>query len=793
MKKTILALILTGMCTIPVFSEVVTYPSPEGTESSAQYMVEVMQDGKVHQPFVYVSHAQLPRFNQSHTTAYSIFSFTGKAIIRVTKLEGAFSMCKVLPSSYGIPASKEGNTAVFTMDKPRKVAVEFDGDITHPLLLFADEPETDIPDPTDPDVIWFGPGNHTPEEDIVPRSGQTIYLAGGAVVNAFIKATDVSDVTIRGKGILNGRMFGHTGGRHILFRGNCSNITVRDITIVDSPGFYVTTSGTGTHVKNIKGLGWWFNTDGIAVGENSLVEDCFLKCNDDAIKLYHSNTKVYRTTIWQMENGAPFQISWNMNSDNRDFIVKDCDVIHCDHFWDNTNTAVFAAIHGGGGHMSNYLFEDIRIENCDFRLFSIQIRPNQFARSRTLGKISGLMFKNISVTTPGGVPMKRINLFQGYDKASTVSDVIIENLSINGELIRDARQGRFELEPGTTADILFKVTKEYMPAVAKKKPVKPKVLEWNNPLWKTGLNSYGASDFHIWQEEGIYYLVATEIPNNEWGKRGIILYTSENMIHWREDTYLINRTSIDEDAWYKDGFGQPEIHRINGKYYLIFNAFNDKNDPYGRLGFCMAVADSLRGPYRIMNPDAPLSYGANTTLLEEEGKVYAYWDLDGHFYMAEMDMDYGRFATQPVLFLGPEQMGRDYRFLDAPCIYKHKKKFYLVSSSFYSGYTIRVRYFTSESPLGPWALHKPPLMVWEEDEADMDVKMPWPGDTPFAPPTQVIFHHHIFKGPGEKLYMAYHSSEKYSEPYLVIEPLEFNRDGEMVLPANKQVHQKVEL
>ena len=771
----------------------IIYDPPRGTEASAQYVVEVEQEGKVVRPFVYVSHAQLPRFNQSETTSYAIFSFEGPVTIRVTRRSGPFKQCRILPSSYGVRAEREGNTAVFTLDRPRKVAVEFDGDITHPLLLFADEPETGVPDETDPDVIWFGPGEHTPDGPIEPESGQTVYLAGGAVVNALIRASDVENVTIRGKGILNGRIFGHTGGRHILFNGNCSNISIRDITIVDSPGFYITTRGSGTHVKNVKGLGWWFNTDGIAPSENSLVEDCFLKCNDDAIKLYHSNTQVYRTTIWQMENGAPFQISWNMNSDNSHFIVKDCDVIHCDHFWDNTNTAVFAAIHGGGGHMSDYLFEDIRIENCDWRLFSIQIRPNQFARSETLGKISGLHFKDISVTTPDGKPLKRISLFQGWDGQSTVSDVTIENVRVNGILLRDARQGRFELEPNTTSGFRF-IAEGGDPAESGKQKGDPDtVLEWENPLWRTGLNSYGASDFHIWKEEGTYYLVATELPNNEWGKRGIILYSSGDMIHWQEEAYLLNRHSIGADAWYRDGFGQPEVHRYKGKYYLIFNAFNDKNDPYGRLGFCVAVADELRGPYTILNPGEPLSYGANTTLHIEGERVWAYWDLDGHFYMAEMDLEHGKFISDVKLFLGPEQMGEDYRFLDAPCIYKHKKTYYLVSSSFYGGYVIRVRYFTSPTPEGPWTLEKEPLMVWLEDEADMEVKMPWPGDTPFAPPTQVIFHHHIFEGPGGRPFMAYHSSEKYSEPYLVIEPLEFDKEGRILLPANKKKHQKVNL
>lgn len=773
-------------------ASVITYPAPQGTESSPYYTVEITQEGKTHNPFVYVSHAQLPKFNRSKSTSYSIFSFDGPATIKVTKLEGNFKSCKILPSSYGITPTTEGKSIVFHLDKPRKVAVEFDNDITHPLLLFADEPETDIPQSDDPNVIYFGPGVHTPTEAINPKAGQTIYLAGGSIVNAHITGKNASNVTIRGKGILNGRKFGHTHGRLILFDYNSENVTVKDITIVDAPGFYVTTSGNKTHIKNVKGLGWWFNTDGFSTGTNGLIEDCFIKCNDDAIKLYRSGTQVYRTTIWQMENGAPFQISWNMNSDNNGFVAKDCDIIHCDHFWDNTNTAVFNSIHGGGGHMSNYLFEDIRIENCDFRFFSLQIRPNKHANSKTLGEISNITFRNISLTTPDGQPLKRLNLIQGAGSEHTISDINFENVTVNGIPYTNAKNGGFELEPNSTSSIRFKADSKPIATQKIKNAVSNrKSLEWTNPLWNTGLNSYGAKDFFIWNENGKYYLLSTEVPNIEWGKRGIILYVSNDMVHWREDAYLLNRQTIDGEAWYRDGLAQPEMHKYKGKYYLTFNSYNEKNDPYGRLGLCIAVSENLHGPFKVLTTDGPLCYGANTALLIDNDKAYAYWDLDGRFYTAQLDLEKGRFATKPAEFLGPTQMGEEYRFLDAPTVFKRNNTYYLISSSFYAGYKIRVRYFTSKSPEGPWVMEPENLMYWIESEADMNIKMPWPGESPYPPPTQVVFHHHVFKGPGGKDFIAYHSSEKYSEPYLVIEPLIIDKNGKLVLPANKQPFQKI--
>ena len=53
-------------------------------------------------------------------------------------------------------------------------------------------------------------------------------------------------------------------------------------------------------------MGWWFSTDGISSGENSIIENCFFKINDDAIKVYSSHMIVRNNVIWQVENGAPF-------------------------------------------------------------------------------------------------------------------------------------------------------------------------------------------------------------------------------------------------------------------------------------------------------------------------------------------------------------------------------------------------------------------------------------------------------------------------------------------------------
>ena len=69
--------------------------------------------------------------------------------------------------------------------KPANLTIEPNGNGERPLHLFANPPEADPPDPASKDVIYFGPGVHD-VTTIRPKSGQTVYLAGGAILRARI-------------------------------------------------------------------------------------------------------------------------------------------------------------------------------------------------------------------------------------------------------------------------------------------------------------------------------------------------------------------------------------------------------------------------------------------------------------------------------------------------------------------------------------------------------------------------------------------------------------------------------
>lgn len=450
--KIIFLLCATFIAASAARAALVVYPAPEGIKASDQYSVQVHQGGAPLPSFVYKVDAQKPDSNRSKDTSWTTFSFNGPITVAVTKLQGTFKTCKILPSSRKIEPKINGNMVEFQIEKPEKLSIEFDGNIAHPLLVFADPMEENVPQQEAPNLVYFGPGVHDIGADYEVKKGQTIYLAGGAYVRGTLRADDASNIVIRGRGILSGEQF-EKKSHHLIEAKNWKtrHVLIEGITLINSPHYNILLTGADHTVRNVKMISWWFSTDGVGTARDSLVEDCFFKVNDDAIKLYWDNTTVRRCVIWQTENGAPFQISWNMPSSNKGFLVSDCDIIRAEHRWKNPNNALFDALHGGKGHMSDYIFENIRIENAPFRLFYLTLQANDFALQKEFGEISNVVFRDIVVTGTQTMP----NVIKGHDAEHQIKNVRFENVTVKGKPLGT---DSFEIDAATTSGIVFNTT-----------------------------------------------------------------------------------------------------------------------------------------------------------------------------------------------------------------------------------------------------------------------------------------------------------------------------------------------
>jgi hypothetical protein len=202
-------------------------------------------------------------------------------------------------------------------------------------------------------------------------------------------------------------------------------------------------------VHNIKVMSWWYSTDCIWAGADSLVEGNFCKVNDDSLKPMTGPSVIRDNVVWQLENGAPFMISWNVQTDQSDFHVYDNDVIHAEHYWLSPQ-AIFRSRHASPGHMQDYLFENIRVEDANWRLFYIILENNKwYDPSLGYGQISGLIFRNITAETPFTMP----SVVAGIDPDHRVYDASFVNVYMNGTCVSDAAGGNFQIDPTTTDQV----------------------------------------------------------------------------------------------------------------------------------------------------------------------------------------------------------------------------------------------------------------------------------------------------------------------------------------------------
>lgn len=124
--------------------------------------------------------------------------------------------------------------------------------------FFVDPPEEAPPDPKDPNVIYFGPGVHEVEAMQV-TSGKTVYVAGGAIVYGKPKGPnepggpifelDGSNITLRGRGIIDGSRYAHG---HNIVQLHASKVRVEGVIMRDSSTWTFPVWGDHVQVRDIK-------------------------------------------------------------------------------------------------------------------------------------------------------------------------------------------------------------------------------------------------------------------------------------------------------------------------------------------------------------------------------------------------------------------------------------------------------------------------------------------------------------------------------------------------------------
>lgn len=413
---------------------------------------------------------------QTEIASFAYFDFSGPIRVQVESLIRPVERVEIRPTAFGIAPAVEGNRIAFTLAEPRHFTVEVNG-FHQALHIFTNPLERFDVEEDDPRVRYFGPGVHEPG-NIELQSGETVYIAAGAVVYGSISAKHAEHIRVLGHGVLDCSRFPRPVGHE--FEGSfsgcicltgCRDVVIDGIVCRD-PNMWTITPNycDGVTIRNVKLIGLWrYNADGIDVcnSRNVTIRDCFLRTFDDGVVVkgmrwcYKANSYgdaanvenllVEDCVVW-CDWGKALEVGVETCANEmKNITMRRCHVIR----------TCFTAIDVFCAHnalVSNLLFEDVTVENDDHNVrFVFQTREGERLeddpdddfvpglihccvgewagdRAGKRGNLRDVVFRNLACRSrlrPG-------TRLQGWDAAHTIEGVRFENIVYNGERARSA-------------------------------------------------------------------------------------------------------------------------------------------------------------------------------------------------------------------------------------------------------------------------------------------------------------------------------------------------------------------
>ncbi len=416
-------------------AEIVLYPSPPGLKTSPDFtlsadsqQVWVERIGSKLQSFDYILYGT----RDMEDLNVASFSCSGPVKIAIKANVNIVSY-QIRPKSRNINAVVNGSELTFTINGPQKLYVEIN-DLPH-LAIFANPFEVKPHRRGDPGIIFYGPGEHNPGRiDLV--SDMTIYIAGGAVVNADIFGRNIRNVNIEGRGIIQGK----------IEITRSSNIHVNGVFIRNTRGW--TNTLTDCHncsYRNVKVFSYEaiYSVDGIdpVSCTNFTIDDCFMRCRDDCVAIKSGDPKlrvdsVYVTNCvmvgWACSDGVT--IGYELNGGPVENIyVRNCDILYARGDGRTNGHSAFSIVCDGPATVQKVYFEDIRIENqVEFKNLELIVTDGSLYGTDPPGHIKGVFLKNIhweNKTKPF--------IIRGYSPDNVVEDIEFENCTAGDKILKN--------------------------------------------------------------------------------------------------------------------------------------------------------------------------------------------------------------------------------------------------------------------------------------------------------------------------------------------------------------------
>lgn len=232
------------------------------------------------------------------------------------------------------------------------------------------------------------------------------------------------------------------------------------------------------------------------------------------------------------------------------------------------------------------------------------------------------------------------------------------------------------------------------------------IFSYTNPITRD--TAISMRDHCIIQVGDKWYCTGTSNPVWTGPNPGVRLLVSDDLLKWEQHSWLIDASKLPADCPYNGRFWAPEIHFIQGKYWLTVNSGKvTKEDPKGMKTHSVWLfsSEKVTGPYELVNGPLTPQYNNDATLFEDDdGQVYLYCSGNGLF-QAKIDLESGKLTTPIQKFLDKKEPGYPEWMvggIEGPFVIKREGYYFMFFSTWTRGYEVAL--LKSKTPLGPWEL-----------------------------------------------------------------------------------------
>jgi hypothetical protein len=426
---------------------IVVYPSTPGLKTSPDFTLKandvpvwVERIGSKMKTFSY----SLYSGREMEDLNVASLSCSGSVTLRITA-SAKISSYVIRPKSLNIKAAVIGTELIFTITGPQKLYIEING-LPH-LALFANPLEVNPPKKGDRDVLFYGPGTYT-QDSINLKSNQTLYIAGGAVLNTNIRGRDLHNVKISGRGIIQGN----------LEISGTSDLDVNGVFICNTNGWTNTlTNCRNVSYDNVKVFSYEaiYSVDGIDVVSctNFKINDCFMRCRDDCVAIKSGDVKLHVDSVfvsncimvgWACSDGVTLGFELN-GGPVENIFVKNCDILYARGGGRTNGHSGFSIVCDGPAWVQNIHFEDIRIEeNVEFKNLEFIVTDGTLYGTDPPGHIKGVYLKNIQWENQ----MKPF-IISGFSATNLVEDITFDHCITGGKVLTGVKDADFRINEFT--------------------------------------------------------------------------------------------------------------------------------------------------------------------------------------------------------------------------------------------------------------------------------------------------------------------------------------------------------